>query len=102
MSGEFLVPLLLFLFFFIAGRRKKPKSPPPLIPIREKAALSKRQPTSTSLPKKEPAIAVPRKSSSYEVEKKQRRIPILSKEWKNKNSLQKAFVLSEILKRIDE
>jgi hypothetical protein len=99
--GSFIVPLLFLLLFFVAGRKKKPREAP-LVSKREVPSRQKKSTPAPPLPKKDPISSIPRKPSSYEVEKKQRRVPILSKDWNRRSSLQKAFVLSEVLKRIDE
>lgn len=99
--GSFLLPLLFLLFFFFAGRKKKPKEPPPFPSIPKERPLTNLRKVD-ALPRIEKPVPTLKRTTSYEVEKKQRRNPILSKEWKSKNSLQKAFVLSEVLKRIDE
>lgn len=99
--GSFLLPLLFLLIFFFSGRKKKNKRPPTFSSVAREEPLAK-QTKPAPLPQQIKPASTFKRTTSYEVEKKQRRNPILSKEWNTRNSLQKAFVLSEVLKRIDE
>ena len=108
MSGEslasFIMPLLFLLLFFVAGRKKKPQGEPslPSIPKKETRPMLRKAPPVAPLQPKEQRPIASKRDTSYEVERKQRSTPILSKDWNRKSSLQQAFVLSEVLKRIDE
>lgn len=98
-----IMPLIFLLLFFVTGRKKKTREEPPLSTLKkEPVVLSKKAPDREVLLKKDQVVSVPKRTSSYEVEKKQRRVPILSKDWDRKSSLQRAFVLSEVLKKVDE
>lgn len=108
MSGEslasFVMPLLFLLLFFLAGRKKKPQGEPTLPSSlkKESRPIQRKAPPIAPLQQKEQRSVAPKRDTSYEVERKQRRVPILSKDWNRKSSLKQAFILSEVLKRIDE
>ncbi len=107
MSGgsweSFIMPLIFLLLFLVSGRKRKTRQAPPLpIVKKESVVVHKKVLDPVVLPKKDPVVPASKRTSSYEVEKKQRRVPILSKDWDRKSSLQRAFVLSEVLKKVDE
>lgn len=94
----FFVFLVLFLFSLLSGRRKKKQLIPP------KPVLSKNTVTNPALVK----LALPRQAVkkairpvAYEVERKKEN-SLLKNTWKRKDSLKQAFILSEVLKKVDE
>ena len=98
-SVPFFIFLAVFLFFLLTNRGKKNKQPqkrPPAVrrPVPPKVPIVKNSPIQRN-------SYVAKRDTSYEVEKK-KEIPLLQKTWKSKNSLKQAFILSEIVKRVDE
>jgi hypothetical protein len=89
--------LILFAFFFLfSGKKKKEeqrKEPPVFKP---KEAIKKRVSIETPVKKESKTPAL------FDLPKKKKTDALLSKNWKTKSSLKRAFILSEVLRRIDE
>jgi hypothetical protein len=96
---ESLLPFFVFLAIIVFSilRKKKEGSSAPERPRYVKAAPPKVIPPKPVVLKK----AAKRPAVVYEVEKKKTH-PLLQKNWQDKGSLKQAFVLSEVLKKVDE
>ena len=101
MSEGSLIPFFIFLAIFIfslLASRKKKETPDRVsrpVPIKSKPALPKPIVHTKTKP------ALPKQVLSYEVERKKQH-SFLKKGWQGKGSLKQAFILSEILKKVDE
>ena len=102
MQGDFSSFLVLIVFFcfmlLLSFIFKKNKGRDPASLVKPKAPL----PQKKVLPKQvAPPLTTQKKASSYVVEKKASK-PFLNQDWKKGDSLRKAFVLSEVLRRWDD
>ena len=103
MSEGFLLPFFLFLgvlLFFLSGNRKKKQISPPLQKtkvVRQAPPLGPNTSIKPVIPKKAERLV----AAVYEVEKK-KTTSFLHEKWQDKDALKQAFILSEVLKRLDE
>jgi hypothetical protein len=98
---ESLLPFFIFLVIIVFSILRKGKKEGSSAP--ERLRYAKAPPLSKVIPPKPAALkkAVKRPTVTYEVEKKKTH-PLLQKSWQDKGSLKQAFILSEVLKKVDE
>ncbi len=99
---ESLLPFFIFLVIIVLSILRKGKKEGSSAPERPRFMKTASPPPKVIPPK--PAVlkkAVKRPVIAYEVEKKKEH-PILQKNWQDKGSLKRAFILSEVLKKVDE
>lgn len=92
----FLLAIFALSFLIRRGKNQAPPAIKPPVQPGAKKVLLKKQSLSTLPFKEERKLPI-----RYEVDRKKQGT-FLSKKWKDKDSLKQAFILSEILKRVDE
>lgn len=106
MSGEafllFLFLAAIFLLSFLAKQGKKERKverPIQRSHPHQKPLIHKKMEKKQVLV--EPVFKEEKRSLKYEVHRKKEKL-VLSKKWQDKDSLKQAFLLSEVLKKVDE
>lgn len=98
-NPSFFIFLAILLFFLLSSSGKKKKQQEKREPLSRLPPLK----TSTSFKEKplSPSFRTPKEAPNYQVHKVKDPI-LLQKGWKKKKSLKQAFILSEVLRRVDE